>query len=119
VPEYHNEGIHVSGGAFTGAAAVGPHAQAQYQAVPASNTSQLDTVIADLRQLTEEHRANLADAEQALRDALALAEETRRSAPDTDRVVGILQRLAKRGTALVAVGQMVEQARQIAQHVLG
>jgi hypothetical protein len=119
MPDYHNEGVHVSGGSFTGAVAVGPHAQAQYQAVPASDTTQLDTVVADLRQLTEEHRANLAEAEAALRDALALAEETRRPKPDTDRVVGILQRLAKRGTALVTVGQMVDQARQIAQHILG
>jgi hypothetical protein len=113
-PDARYGGITISGGTVSGAFAAGPHAQARYQ-----TAAQLDEdVLADLRQLTERHQASLAAAEEALRDAIALTEETRKPQPDRDRVVGILQRLAQRGKALLTVGRLVEEAHQLTEHIL-
>jgi delta 1-pyrroline-5-carboxylate dehydrogenase len=115
---HYDQSIVITGGTVTGALATGKAARASFhQTVPAV-TADLDGQIAELSELLERHRATIDDAEQVLRDTADLLAAAAAREPDRDRVRAILERIAARGTALVAVVEVVEKTRELVSRIL-
>ncbi|MDF5754108.1 hypothetical protein [Spongiactinospora sp. TRM90649] len=104
-----NKGIQISGGNVQGPMAVGANARAE-QYIGASRASEDDVarLLARIRELVEEHRAELGDqARPALREADRIEAELAEDDPDADFLSDSLDRMTRRVTAVTTLTQAV------------
>lgn len=105
----HIGGVHIGGNAnVSGPVASGQHfTQTQHIAAPAFPPHLAET-FDRLERLLDEHAAELAEPDKALRDLADVKAEAGEPAPDRDRISDSLNRLAHRVAAVAGLAGIVQ-----------
>ena len=117
---YQNSIVVNGNGSATGAMVTGAGGKAVYNEQRAAEPSAvLSAELAELTQLVARHRATIDDTELLLRDTAELLAALSARRPDRDNIRMILSQIAGRGTALVAVLEVLEKTREIVGRIVG
>lgn len=117
--EYHNEGVAITNSTVTGPVAGGHRAQATQYGASTTNVDAVDAVVTQLRDLIQQHRAVLQEADLALRDLDDIVAELRRPVQDPSRIRDAVRRLGARVAPVVTLIGLAADLDQLLGHAIG